>query len=107
MITMLLVIVAVVVVFTQLKPEEIITALTNANPLMAVVTLAFGVCGWIGSSISLGSLMARHKRDNMGVFMSQAGGFATVSMPAGVGPCSSTCSSCAGPAIATPRPPQS
>ena len=87
MITMLLVIVAVVVVFTQLKPEEIITALTNANPLMAVVTLAFGVCGWIGSSISLGSLMARHKRDNMGVFMSQvAGGFATVSMPAGVGP---------------------
>ena len=64
-----------------------ITALTNANPLMAVVTLAFGVCGWIGSSISLGSLMARHKRDNMGVFMSQvAGGFATVSMPAGVGP---------------------
>ena len=53
---------------------------------MAVVTLAFGVCGWIGSSISLGSLMARHKRDNMGVFMSQvAGGFATVSMPAGVG----------------------
>ena len=81
MITMLLVIVAVVVVFTQLKPEEIITALTNANPLMAVVTLAFGVCGWIGS------LMARHKRDNMGVFMSQvAGGFATVSMPAGVGP---------------------
>ncbi len=34
MITMLLVIVAVVVVFTQLKPEEIITALTNANPLM-------------------------------------------------------------------------
>ena len=101
MITMLLVIVAVVVVFTQLKPEEIITALTNANPLMAVVTLAFGVCGWIGSAvfprfplgraqrgkISLGSLMARHKRDNMGVFMSQvAGGFATVSMPAGVGP---------------------
>ena len=33
MITMLLVIVAVVVVFTQLKPEEIITALTNANPV--------------------------------------------------------------------------
>ena len=87
MITMLLVIVAVVVVFTQLKPEEIITALTNANPLMAVVTLAFGVCGWIGSSISLGALMDRNRRDNTGVFMSQvAGGFATVSMPAGVGP---------------------
>lgn len=87
MITMLLVIVAVVVVFTQLKPEEIIDALTNANPLMAVITLIFGVCGWIGSSISLGSLMDRSKRNNTGVFMSQvAGGFATVSMPAGVGP---------------------
>ena len=68
MITMLLVIVAVVVVFTQLKPEEIITALTNANPLMAVVTLAFGACGWIGSSISLGALMDRNRRDNTGVF---------------------------------------
>ncbi|WP_342590059.1 lysylphosphatidylglycerol synthase transmembrane domain-containing protein [Bifidobacterium colobi] len=87
MITMLLVLVAVVVVFTQLKPEEIIDALTNANPIMAVVTLTFGVCGWIGSSISLGALMDAHKRDNTGVFMSQvAGGFATVSMPAGVGP---------------------
>lgn len=87
MLTMLLVIVAVVVVFTQLKPEEIITALTNANPLMAVVTLLLGVCGWIGSSITLGALMDRDKRNIMGIFMSQvAGGFATVSMPAGVGP---------------------
>ena len=87
MLTMLLVIVAVVVVFTQLNPEEIITALSSASPLMAVVTLLFGVCGWIGSSISLGSLIDRDKRDNTGVFMSQvAGGFATVSMPAGVGP---------------------
>ena len=34
MITMPPVAVAVVVVFTQLKPEEIITALTNANPLV-------------------------------------------------------------------------
>ena len=87
MITMLLVIVAVVVVFTQLNPEEIITALRNANPLMALVVLAFGVCGWIGSSISLGALMDRDRRNPLGVFMSQvAGGFATVSMPAGVGP---------------------
>ncbi|TPF94115.1 lysylphosphatidylglycerol synthase transmembrane domain-containing protein [Bifidobacterium sp. UTBIF-78] len=87
MITMLLVIVAVVVVFTQLNPEEIIIALRNANPLMALVVLAFGVCGWIGSSISLGALMDRDRRNPLGVFMSQvAGGFATVSMPAGVGP---------------------
>ena len=47
---MLLVIVWPVVVFKRTEArEEIITALTNANPLMAVVTPAFGVCGWIGS----------------------------------------------------------
>ena len=87
MLTMLLVIVAVVVVFTQLKPEEIIAAVQGANPLMALVVLLFGVGGWIGSSLSLGSLMNKDKRNDMGVFMSQvAGGFATVSMPAGVGP---------------------
>ncbi|NMM97447.1 lysylphosphatidylglycerol synthase transmembrane domain-containing protein [Bifidobacterium olomucense] len=87
MLTMLLIIVAVVVVFTQLNPEEIIAAIRNANPIMALVVMALGVCGWIGSSISLGALMNRNRRDTVGVFMSQvAGGFATVSMPAGVGP---------------------
>ena len=86
-ITMVLVIVAVVVVFTQMKPEEIIQAVRNANPIMALVALAFGVCGWIGSSVTLGALMDRDKRDPLGIFLSQvAGGFATVSMPAGVGP---------------------
>ncbi|PLS28942.1 lysylphosphatidylglycerol synthase transmembrane domain-containing protein [Bifidobacterium parmae] len=87
MLTMLLLIVAAVVVFTQMRPDEIIAAVRNANPVMALVCLAFGVCGWIGSSLSLGALMDRDRRDPMGVFMSQvAGGFATVSMPAGVGP---------------------
>lgn len=87
MLTMLLVIVAVVVVFTQLKPEEIVAALRNANPTMALICLAFGLCSWIGSSVSLGALVERGKRRPLGIFMSQvAGGFATVSMPAGVGP---------------------
>lgn len=87
MLTMLLVIVAVVVVFTQLKPEEIIAAIRNANPAMAVICLAFGLFSWIGSSISLGALVEKSRRLPLGIFMSQvAGGFATVSMPAGVGP---------------------
>ncbi|KFI98775.1 lysylphosphatidylglycerol synthase transmembrane domain-containing protein [Bifidobacterium stellenboschense] len=87
MITMLLLIVAAVVVFTQMRPDEIIAAVRNANPVMALVCLAFGLCGWIGSSVSLGALMDRDRRNPAGVFMSQvAGGFATVSMPAGVGP---------------------
>ena len=87
MLTILLVIVAAVVVFTQLRPEEIIAAVKNANPLMALAVMGLGVCGWLGSSVSLGALMDRGKRNPAGVFMSQvAGGFATVSMPAGVGP---------------------
>lgn len=87
MLAMLLVIVAVVVVFTQLKPEEIIAALRNANPAMAAICLAFGVLSWMGSSLSLGALIEKGKRRPLGIFMSQvAGGFATVSMPAGVGP---------------------
>ena len=54
---------------------------------MAVICLGFGLFSWIGSSISLGALIDRDKRHPLGVFMSQvAGGFATVSMPAGVGP---------------------
>lgn len=73
--------------FTQLKPEEIVAALRNANPTMALICLAFGLCSWIGSSVSLGALVERGKRRPLGIFMSQvAGGFATVSMPAGVGP---------------------
>ncbi len=87
MLAMLLVIVAVVVVFTQLKPNEIIAAVRHANPIMAVISLALGVFSWLGSSISLGALMDKTKRNPVALFMSQvAGGFATVSMPAGVGP---------------------
>ena len=87
MVTMVLLIVAAVVVFTQMRPDEIIAAVRNANPTMALACMAFGLCGWIGSSLSLGALMDRERRDPVGVFMSQvAGGFATVSMPAGVGP---------------------
>lgn len=87
MLAMLLLIVAAVVVFTQLKPEEVISAIKNANPFMAVVCLALGLLSWIGSSLSMGALIDRDKRNPKGIFMSQvAGGFATVSMPAGVGP---------------------
>lgn len=87
MVTMLLVVVAIVVVMTQLKPDEIITAVRHANPTMAVISLALGVFSWLGSSISLGALMDGDKRNPIALFMSQvAGGFTTVSMPAGVGP---------------------
>lgn len=82
-----LLVVAVVVVFTQLKPDEVIAAIRNANPAWALVCLAFGVLAWIGSSIELGAFMDRDRRHPLPLFMSQvAAGFAVVSMPAGVGP---------------------
>ncbi|OZG68326.1 lysylphosphatidylglycerol synthase transmembrane domain-containing protein [Bifidobacterium eulemuris] len=86
-IAMALLIVAVAVVFTQLKPDEVIAAVTNARPSMAAFCLLLSVVAWLGSSLSLGAFIDRDRRNVMGVFMSQvAAGFATVSMPAGVGP---------------------
>ncbi|KFI51386.1 membrane protein [Bifidobacterium sp. UTCIF-37] len=82
-----LLMVAVVVVFTQLKPNEVIAAVRNANPVMAVVCLVFEFLAILGSSIELGAFIEKDKRRPLGIFMSQvAQGFAVVSMPAGVGP---------------------
>lgn len=82
-----LLVVAAAVVFTQLKPDEVIAAVRNANPVMALVCLVFEVLAIVGSSIELGAFIDRDKRRPLGVFMSQvAQGFAVVSMPAGVGP---------------------
>ncbi|MBT1180554.1 flippase-like domain-containing protein [Bifidobacterium sp. CP2] len=84
---MVLLMVAVVVVFTQLKPDEVIAAVRNANPVMAIVCLVFELVALLGSSLELGAFIERDKRRPMGIFMSQvAQGFAMVSMPAGVGP---------------------
>ena len=82
-----LLVVAVAVVFTQMKPDEIIAAVRNANPRMALVCLALGLVAWLGSALELGAFIAPERRNPLGVFMSQvAQGFAMVSMPAGVGP---------------------
>lgn len=82
-----LLVVAVAVVFTQLKPNEVIAAVRKANPEMAVLCLVFELLAIIGSSIELGAFIDRDRRRPFGIFMSQvAQGFAVVSMPAGVGP---------------------
>ncbi|KAA8819988.1 TIGR00374 family protein [Bifidobacterium rousetti] len=82
-----LLVVAVVVVFTQLKPNEVIAAVRNANPMIALVCLVFEVLAILGSAIELGAFIEKDKRRPLGIFMSQvAQGFAVVSMPAGVGP---------------------
>lgn len=82
-----LLIVAVAVVFTQLKPDEVFAALRNANPWMALACLVFELIALVGSAIELGAFISRDRRHWFGIFMSQvAQGFAVVSMPAGVGP---------------------
>lgn len=85
--SLVLLIVAIVVVFTQLKPDEMIRAVRDSNPWLALVCLAFSILAWIGSAITLGGFMDKDRRSAMGLFMSQvAQGFAAVSMPAGFGP---------------------
>lgn len=82
-----LLIVAVSVVITQLRPDEVIDAISNANPGMALLCVLCGLVAWLGSALTLGVFMDRGRRSNLGVFMAQAAsGFTAVSMPAGVGP---------------------
>ena len=82
-----LLVVAVAVVFTQLKPDEVIDAVRNANPEMAAVCLLLSVIAWLGSALELGAFIEPGKRNHLGILMSQvAQGFAMVSMPACVGP---------------------
>lgn len=86
-ITIVLLIVAVSVVFTQLRPDEVIAAVSNANPFMAVLCVLFGLLAWAGSALTLGTFMDPQRRNIIGLLCSQAAsGFTAVSMPAGVGP---------------------
>lgn len=86
-VTIVLLIIAVSVIITQLRPDEVIDAVSNANPIMAVLCILFGLLAWAGSALTLGSFMDPGRRSLMGLFCSQAAsGFTAVSMPAGVGP---------------------
>ncbi|MDF7641001.1 lysylphosphatidylglycerol synthase transmembrane domain-containing protein [Bifidobacterium sp. ESL0784] len=82
-----LLIIAVAVIFTQLRPNEVISAVRHANLGWALVCLLLSMLAWAGSAITLGSFMDNGKRHWMDLFCSQAAsGFTAVSMPAGVGP---------------------
>lgn len=86
-VTLVLLIVAAVVVFTQLKPQDFLDAVSQANPWMAALSFLFGVASWGGSALALGAFIDRDRRSTAGILASQAAGsFTTVSMPAGVGP---------------------
>lgn len=86
-VTIVLLIIAFSVIITQLRPNEVIDAVTNANPIMAVLCVLFGLLAWGGSALTLGAFMDPERRGILGLFCSQAAsGFTAVSMPAGVGP---------------------
>ncbi|NMM99945.1 Lysylphosphatidylglycerol synthase TM region [Bifidobacterium sp. DSM 109958] len=82
-----LLVVALLVIVTQLNMEQVIAAMRGANPWMAVLCFLCGTLTWVGSGISLGAFIDRDRRDPVGILMSQAASsFTSVSMPAGVGP---------------------
>lgn len=83
-----LLIVAALVVFTQMKPAEMVKALSSANPWMALLSFVFGTfIPWIATAISLGVFVDKDKRHMVPLFLSQVmQGFTAVTMPAGVGP---------------------
>ncbi|WP_236630750.1 lysylphosphatidylglycerol synthase transmembrane domain-containing protein [Bifidobacterium aemilianum] len=80
-------IIAAAVIFTQLRPDEVIAALKQAKASSALVCVLFGFLAWVGSAIALGAFLPHDKRHPLPLYCTQAAsGFTAVSMPAGVGP---------------------
>lgn len=86
-IALTLTIVAIAVVFTQMRPDAMIRAVRNANPWWALLCMLFSFVAWLGTGLTLAAFMDHGRRRWFGIFCSQAAsGFTAVSMPAGVGP---------------------
>lgn len=84
---LVLLVVAVIVIFTQFNFQQVIEAVRNANPWMAALSFVLGSLSWVGCAITLGVFIDKDKRNLRGIFLSQvASSFTSVSMPAGVGP---------------------
>ncbi|RYQ45506.1 lysylphosphatidylglycerol synthase transmembrane domain-containing protein [Bifidobacterium pseudolongum] len=82
-----LLVIAVGVVLTQMKPNEMIKAARDANIWMMLLVMGFSFLAWVGSAVSLGGFMNADRRNSLGLLCSQmAAGFTAVSMPAGIGP---------------------
>ncbi|MBR6439707.1 MAG: flippase-like domain-containing protein, partial [Aeriscardovia sp.] len=88
-ITVLLVTIALVVVFTQLNFKQVIKAIEGANPWWSLAACAIGLLAWTGSGIAFGVFIdkSKRKRHHLGILGTQAvASFAAVSMPAMAGP---------------------
>ncbi|MBQ5557858.1 MAG: flippase-like domain-containing protein [Aeriscardovia sp.] len=88
-VTALLVVVALVVVFTQLNFEQVIKAVKDADPWWGLAGFLIGLVSWSGSGIAFGSFIDPDKRKGhyLGILGTQAAAsFTAVSMPALAGP---------------------
>jgi len=85
--SIMLVLIAAIVIFTQFNLDEMITAVTGANTAMALLCFLFGCLAWVGMTITLTAFTEPDKRHFFAAFMAQiTTSFTAVSMPAGVGP---------------------
>jgi uncharacterized protein (TIRG00374 family) len=88
-VTILLLLIALIAVFTQLNFNEMITAVKSANPWWAVASCVMGIISWLGSAIAFGVFIPREKRHGhiLGIIGTQAvASFTAVSMPVAAGP---------------------
>lgn len=88
-ISIVLLLVAMVALFTQLNLEQMINAVKTANPLWAAISLAFSLVSWLGSALAFGIFIDRdRRRKNIdGIIGTQAvASFTAVSMPTAAGP---------------------
>ena len=88
-ITVLLVTIALVVVFTQLNFKQVIKAIEGANPWWSLAACAIGLVAWTGSATAFGVFIdkSKRKKHHLGILGTQAvASFAAVSMPAIAGP---------------------
>ena len=88
-ITVLLVTIALVVVFTQLNFKQVIKAIEGANPWWSLAACAIGLLAWTGSGLAFGIFIdkSKRKKHHLGILGTQAvASFAAVSMPAMAGP---------------------
>jgi uncharacterized protein (TIRG00374 family) len=85
--SIVLLLIAVVVVFTQMNFNDILHALQTANPWFALVSFGLGIVSWCGSAFALGVFIDKDKRQYDGILGTQAvASFTAVSVPASVGP---------------------
>ncbi|MBQ1491891.1 MAG: flippase-like domain-containing protein, partial [Blautia sp.] len=88
-ITVLLVTIALIIVFTQLNFKQVIKAIEGANPWWSLAACAIGLVAWTGSAIAFGVFIdkSKRKKHHLGILGTQAvASFAAVSMPAIAGP---------------------